>query len=47
MAFLILLYLVLGEPKAKYAKKVTKKNKCHMAGVMFVIEHCCRINAVE
>lgn len=47
ITFLILLYSVLGEPKAKYAKKVTQKNKCYMAGVMFVTEHCCHVNTVK
>ena len=30
MTFLILLFSVLGEPVAKYAKRVTQKNKCYM-----------------
>jgi hypothetical protein len=47
MTFLILLYSVLGEPQAKYAKKVTQKNLCYMAGVMIVIEHHCHINTVK
>jgi hypothetical protein len=33
---------------AKYAKRVTQKNKFYVAGVMFVIEHCdCHTNTVK